>query len=321
MDFAVAREDSWYEGGWRNPREGLGEGAAIYDWASLTKIVTSTLARVLDREGILDLDSTIGAILPEAHARLSSRTLRDLLSHRSGLKAWAPLYHPEVNSDLEAMARDPFFYGGTKPLYSDLGYLLWGALASRVTGRDLSVLVEKWVLGPLDLGEVSVHPPAKDPVVPSRLDNAQEVELANALGLEVPLEDRGFRGVPQDGNARYVGELCGHAGLFGRASDLCHLGLAWLRGAPHLGLSAMDQELDPHEPFVLGWWRGDLQRQSLPRLEAPSWIHPGFTGGVLWIEPRLDQVTVLLTHRPSKAVPMGVIRREFRDLLQGEHSG
>ncbi|MGD8896941.1 MAG: serine hydrolase domain-containing protein, partial [Acidobacteriota bacterium] len=66
----------------------------IYDLSSLTKIVvTTTVAMILVDEGRLDLDATVGSIVPgfEGGAKDQVR-VRQLLSHSGGLLWWAPLY-------------------------------------------------------------------------------------------------------------------------------------------------------------------------------------------------------------------------------------
>ena len=86
----------------------------LYDLASLTKVVaTTTSVMILYDEGLLDLNAPVSHYLPEfaaagmcrmlaarpgtrratstRAAQKSSITVRQLLTHSSGLPAWAPL--------------------------------------------------------------------------------------------------------------------------------------------------------------------------------------------------------------------------------------
>ncbi|MCL6554489.1 MAG: beta-lactamase family protein, partial [Firmicutes bacterium] len=69
---------------------------AVFDLASLTKpLATTAVALHLWGCGLLDLDAPVGAMLPAfgrgQHARV---TVRHLLAHTAGLRAWEPLYLP-----------------------------------------------------------------------------------------------------------------------------------------------------------------------------------------------------------------------------------
>ena len=66
----------------------------IYDLASLTKVIaTTTAAMILVDEGRLDLDKPVASFLPGFHGGAKDRvTVRQLLTHSSGIDWWAPLY-------------------------------------------------------------------------------------------------------------------------------------------------------------------------------------------------------------------------------------
>jgi CubicO group peptidase (beta-lactamase class C family) len=104
----------------------------IYDLASLTKpLVTALLCARRIELGELTLDSSVSHYLGEFdRTDKQTITIRELLTHTSGLPAWRPLYlltedEPEraagaiANTDLE-------YKPGTRVVYSDLGVSLWG---------------------------------------------------------------------------------------------------------------------------------------------------------------------------------------------------
>ncbi|MDP5139580.1 MAG: serine hydrolase, partial [Spirosomaceae bacterium] len=72
----------------------------IYDFASVTKISTSALAVMqLMSEGKFDLDKTFGDYYPEfKNTNKANLKFRDMLTHRSGLKAWIPFWMDAVDS-------------------------------------------------------------------------------------------------------------------------------------------------------------------------------------------------------------------------------
>ena len=72
----------------------------IYDFASVTKISTSALAVMeLMSQGKFDLDKTFADYYPAFKgSNKAGLTFRDMLTHRSGLKAWIPFWMDCVDS-------------------------------------------------------------------------------------------------------------------------------------------------------------------------------------------------------------------------------
>jgi len=72
----------------------------IYDLASVTKISTSALAVMeLMSQGKFDLDKTFADYYPEfKNSNKAGLTFRDMLTHRSGLRAWIPFWMNCVDS-------------------------------------------------------------------------------------------------------------------------------------------------------------------------------------------------------------------------------
>ena len=67
----------------------------LYDLASLTKVVATTLvAMVLVDEGRLDVDASAAVYLPSClgGGERDAVRVRDLLAHSPGLPVWAPLF-------------------------------------------------------------------------------------------------------------------------------------------------------------------------------------------------------------------------------------
>jgi beta-N-acetylhexosaminidase len=71
-----------------------------YDLASITKIAASTLAIMqLVSEGKLDINKTLGDYVPAArNTNKANLKLKDMLTHRSGLKAWIPFWRDAIDT-------------------------------------------------------------------------------------------------------------------------------------------------------------------------------------------------------------------------------
>src|SRR4029453_14173216 len=126
----------------------------IYDLASLTKVVvTTTMAMMLVDEGSLDLDKPVRAFLPQFRGGAKDRvTVRQLLTHSSGIDWWAPLYkelHDRAAYVERIQGMDLAYEPGSKSLYSDLGLILLGEILERVAGQPIDAFARRRILGPL----------------------------------------------------------------------------------------------------------------------------------------------------------------------------
>ncbi len=125
------------------PKRIPAERGTIFDLASLTKpLCTAILAVQLEAEGRLRLDDPLARHLPSWRGAPDREgvTLLDLLTHRSGLPAWSPLYvHATGREDRVAWIRGlPLAYAPSREvLYSDLGYILLGFAIERAAEAPL----------------------------------------------------------------------------------------------------------------------------------------------------------------------------------------
>ena len=290
-------------------------GNRLFDLASLTKPFVATLAVALDRAQILSLDAPIGSALPECLQPLCDSPLEDLLRHRSRLRAWLPLY--SLCADPEHVASellDPRWWGARAGTYSDLGYMLWQKAVEETTGGGLEELLSEHVLRSLALHDVMAAPGRGENVAACLCDTAREVELAAAMGLQIGLQPAPVLGQPQDGNARFLGRLSAHAGLFGSALSVVQLGVEWLAPETVLTPPAVGRALAGAGPYALGFARRLLRGSAGPALSRRAFGHTGFTGGSLWIDPSLQAVFVLLGHRTEPKADLNRIRRRFHRL-------
>jgi CubicO group peptidase (beta-lactamase class C family) len=301
-----------------------------FDFASLTKPFTATLALVLDADGTLPLAARIREVWPEADPRLGRRTFEDLLRHRSGLQGWAPLYDARyrlrTREDVLALILGGSLLGARAETYSDLDYILWGMTVERVAGRPLAELLRARVLDPLGLSSAGPPPGDREDVAQSLMDTAKEMDLAAKMGLAIATLPPPPAGLPQDGNARFLmglpgfGPVAGHVGLFGRASDLRALGAEWLAPGRLLEPVRVTAALSGGRSFALGWWRRTLRGSAGPALPPSSVGHTGFAGNSLWIDRERRRIYVLLTARIDARCDINRWRRRFHTRASSRES-
>ena len=294
---------------------------AWFDLASLTKpMATAALAMVLAGDGRLDLAAPVRRWLPGA---ATTGSVRQLLGHAAGCAAHVEFFRvlrAGAQDDprgalIELAAREPAAPPGAVALYSDLGYILLGAVVERAAGQPLEHAFAELIAGPLDLS--------------ARFPGAHALDGAVATELD----DRGLVcGRVHDENAYFGGGVCGHAGLFATLGDVARFAAALVDTAaghargrlpPALVQHFATTSAAPATTWRLGWdtpsavpgvsHAGD----RWPR--AGSLGHAGFTGTSLWLDLPRRRWVALLTNRvhPTRhgagAEAMKALRRAVAD--------
>ncbi|MEU6661362.1 serine hydrolase domain-containing protein [Streptomyces sp. NPDC046821] len=267
-----------------------------FDLASLTKLFTTIAAVQQLERGALGLDERVGAYVPEFTAAAEHGvTIRQLLTHTSGLRPELPLYDcPDDAARLAALHAEAPSSPPGEYLYSDLNLLLLQHVLERVTHRPLDVLVRAGITRPLGMTAT-----AFGPCPGAAATEDQRRPWAKA--------DRGLlRGTVHDENAWALGGVAGHAGLFSTAYDLAVLCRALLNGGSYgtariLGPDHVDLMLTaPGLGFRIDepWFMGELAGRGAAG-------HCGFTGTSLVLDPATDTFLVLLanTVHPRRRPP------------------
>jgi CubicO group peptidase (beta-lactamase class C family) len=263
-----------------------------YDLASVSKIVaTTTLALWLSQEGYWNLDDSVAAWLP-GFAR-DDLTLRQLLTHTSGLIPHIPFFHLGQNPRaIRKAVYEEATRGGPvgTVLYSDLNFMLLGWAIARCSDQSLDRLFREVVAQPLQLTTTHYRPSARDQIRTAATELNGDQRLTKTL----------VWGEVHDGNAWALGGVAGHAGLFSTTSDMVRFTQSFLTPKRNPVLSAttirkMTARQAGQLPDVraLGW---RLEPKELgPWPEGTFW-HTGFTGTSLLVCPALDIAVVLLTN-------------------------
>ena len=148
--------------------------STVYQSGSLGKQFTAALVLQLADSGALDLNAPIRRYLPEGPPRWDSVTVRQLLTHTSGIPEYADsvvdLRRDYTEDELVKVAAGlpPSFEPGQRWSYSNTGYVLLGVIIHRVTGRFYGDLLRERVFTPLGMRTARVISEAD--IVPNRAD-------------------------------------------------------------------------------------------------------------------------------------------------------
>lgn len=307
----------------------------IYDLASLTKpLITGLLCALRIELGELTLDSSVSHYLTEFDRTDKQMiTIRELLTHTSGLPAWRPLYlltddQPDRAAGAIA-ALDLEYKPGTRVVYSDLGFIALGLLLERMTGHRLAEMAQREIFEPLQLRQTFFNPEIalQTGIAACETGNAYEADMCKQSGSPVyaNARQRLIWGEVHDGNAYFLGGAAGHAGLFSTARETFWLAQQFLSAWSTLlsprtcRLFREDMTPDLEEARSLGWQLAATKDSTAgTTLSRDSFGHNGFTGTSLWIEPEDQRIFILLTNRThAHALPfanINAVRREFHRL-------
>lgn len=299
--------------------------STIYDLASLTKIIatTSLMVQLVD-QGRVALDAPVVRYLPEWRGpRASEVTIRQLLTHSSGLAAWRAFYKEatdRADARAQLMLVGPDAPPGTRYVYSDMNFMLLGMVAEQVTGMSLDSAFQQMVARPLRLADTRFRPDSslRPRIAPTEFD---------------PWRQRQARGEVHDENAFRFDGVSGHAGLFSTGNDMARVARLWLNGGTLDGTRlasarTVAQFTRVQDTLVsrraLGWETPTGTNSAGHRMSATAFGHTGFTGTSIWIDPSQDLFVVLLTNRvnPTRQNSrIGGVRVALADAIVGAMAG
>jgi len=150
---------------------------------SCTKAMTATLVAMLVEEGKLNWVTTLGELFANTakpmHPAWEKVTLRQVLAHRAGLRhepdglaqvlnelvgrppraRLGTLPQQRLEIARQALSRPPGIAPDTKYWYSNVGYVLAGAVLEQITGRAWEELMRERLFQPLDISTGGFGPP------------------------------------------------------------------------------------------------------------------------------------------------------------------
>lgn len=267
-------------------KQPLDDGHLIYDMASLTKVVGTTMVILkLAERGKLSLDDSISKYLPKW--KFSEVTIRNLICHTSGIEGYIPnrdkLNHDELIDALLGLHVGP---GLNKEMhYADVNFIFLGLIAKQVTGESIHQLITEYVLKPLKMDNSSFHP-NPDNCVPTVYDEHN--------GL--------LQGTVHDPKAQVLGDDCGSAGLFSNMDDLIKFVQSILNPSENPVLS--EETLAGFYEDQTGYDLGRTYGFERLDYEGMHYIwQSGFTGTFIVIIPEKKRAMIFLSNRVHPVSP------------------
>ena len=307
--------------------------STVYDLASLTKVVSTTLAVMrLTEQGKLNLDRPLGDYLPAVcGTNKEDLLIRHLLLHQAGLKSWIPFYKSFLDSNhhlsdtvfkaartnhfsievaknlyLRSDYRDTIWkmiYASPlenvgRMVYSDLDYYFLAAVVEKITGKTIDRYVAEQFYTPMGLKTIGYLP----------------LGFLNANNIAPTENDTLFRrqqlrGYVHDPGAALLGGVAGHAGVFATAGDVAALFQMLLNGGSYRGRQYFMPETvryftaygSPLSRRGLGFDKPVADREEAVvtsrQCSGYTFGHQGFTGTCVWADPATGVLFVFLSNR------------------------
>jgi beta-glucosidase-like glycosyl hydrolase/CubicO group peptidase (beta-lactamase class C family) len=302
----------------------------VFDLASLTKVCATTLAAMrLYGEGKLDIEAPVIKYLPQFGQNGKQKvTVRDLLEHDSGLPPdpskylWftSAISHEQLSGLLknprsfvvadtfgsnfgaaheamwDSLYATPLAYPtGTKMVYSDINFMILGRIIEKITGMSLDKYVDENFYRPLGMTRTMFIPPL------SEAQTCAPTEFDSSSGGLI-------QGAVHDENARSLGGVAGHAGLFSTADDLAVYLQMLLNHGVYDGrrylqdsvITLFTRKQSDLGTYGLGWDTKTLKPEYSSAghyFSSNSFGHTGFTGTSVWVDPVRNLFVILLTNR------------------------
>ncbi|MFW6081516.1 MAG: serine hydrolase domain-containing protein, partial [Desulfosalsimonas sp.] len=280
----------------------------IYDLASLTKpLATAVCLMDLEASGLLSSEDRLSDIIPEfCGSDKSDIKIRHLLCHNSGLPAYRPYYLELGSSDSERskqelrkmlVKQETVHPPGEVTVYSDPGFMILDWVVERVSGMPLDCYAEKFIYKPMGITDLFFIPAGNTSGSDKRLYAPTEQIQGGEL----------LCGRVHDENARAVGGVCGHAGLFGSARAVFDIVLDLLLAAA--GKSESQVFSGPvvekflkipegaHRAMGFDVPAGRDSSSGRYFIAGRSFGHLGFTGVSFWMNLDSGVTVILLTNR------------------------
>lgn len=276
----------------------------LFDLASLTKVIATTPAIMkLLEDGRINLLDPITRWFPELEGSdLEEITILNLLTHTSGIDDMEIPAVDSLNKALINTAAQHTSPPGNRFRYADINFILLGELVSRVSGMTLDKYCTEHIYAPIGMADTQFLPQPEFNVLIAPTAGAYKVLSA---------------GTVQDMNARRLGGVAGHAGLFSTPADLTRFAAMILNQGNYNGKRLFNERTVAQMTAPYFYSKGRIVRGLGWDINSPfsspkgnhfsemSFGHTGYSGSSLWIDPEQDLFVILLT-----------IRLDYQDVRQ-----
>lgn len=304
----------------------------IYDIASVTKIMSTTLAimKLVDN-GDIKLDEKLSNYLKDLRkTNKKDVIIKDVLTHRAGLQEWIPFYkytlmdkqpNPYIymnrkfeNFNIQVADSlwmnekylDTLWYTIHKSslvepgkyAYSDIGFILLQKLIEKISGKKLDDYMDNNFYSPMDLATMTYNPLKK-------FDRTKLI----ATEYDSIFRQQLIHGYVHDPAAAMLAGVAGHAGVFSNAFDVYQVMQMLMNSGKHQGKVYYKPETvalfnKTHYTGLrrgLGFDKPETEKsKSSPctKYASPETFgHQGFTGTCTWADPTNDIIIVFLSNR------------------------
>lgn len=279
---------------------------SVFLLASITKPMVAAVVMAFCDQGEIRLDDPAQAYLPEFSGDGRQQvTVRHLLSHCSGLPDQLPdnnqlrSRYAGMDEFVRGAMRLPLaFSPGSKFLYSSMGILLASAIAERIAGKPMPILIQERLFGPLGMQTASLGTGGRSlqELVPC------QTEYAAAEAGAGQVDTRSW-----DWNSLYWRQFgAPWGGAHGSAGDVAKFFADFLSPSGKVLKPATSAEMVTRQfaPAVTsrGLGFGVGRSNSSRYCSADTWGHTGSTGTLAWADPKSKAICVVLTTLPGNAV-------------------
>jgi serine beta-lactamase-like protein LACTB, mitochondrial len=255
-----------------------------YRLGSVAKVITATVAAQLASKQVVDLDAGIARYLPDLPEHHRATTLRQLLTHRGGVRHYekkdsAPgvpgpidqrLY--KSNADILAVFIDDPLVAkpGERVSYSTFGYTLASLVLEGAAKAPFLDLVRREVASPLGLTTLGPDDPIA--LVPDRVRGYHPAEILKNVNPDFGGQ---WGNIPSN-NPTY--KWAG-GGMLATPADLARFGAAHFapgklaRSTLHILFTVYTEKTERSPPLGLGW---RIDQDATQRLR---WHHAGGQDG------------------------------------------
>ena len=282
----------------------VGQTYPYYDLASLTKIIYTQQAMMEAYDkGLWQMESKVKDFLEDFK---HDTTIRELLTHTSGLEWWMPFFK-SINLDLPWQEKRSWIYKTIneskinktgKSVYSDLGFILLGFVLEKIYQKNVLELWEDIKMRYYPATTLEYH-----------VENKTQIPVERFAPTEdCPWRKRILKTEVHDENTWSFGGVSTHAGLFGSIEDVSAVGLnlrSQIQGIARYSIRQKTAQLFAQRavPAEVGDWALGYMMPSIsgascgPHFSVLSVGHTGFTGTSCWYDPRNDLLVVILSNR------------------------
>jgi CubicO group peptidase (beta-lactamase class C family) len=262
------------------------ESDSVFELASVTKPITGVAVMMLVQEGRVGLDESIDKYLPDAPQAWRQITIRELLSHTSGLREYglvrcngSELLDISTKQQFEDLVKSSLLFPpGTGVQYSDPGYFLLGMVIEKASGQKYGDFLQTRIFTPVGMSHTSLL--NRSAIIPKRVSSYtfREGHLNNA-------------------RRAWQHELPSWFGIWSTVDDLVRFDVALSSGGL-IRPETLEQMWRPatlknnqtvmidQMPYGLGWFVGNAAGHRVV-------AHPGWTG-TFYLKYPDDRVSIIL---------------------------